>query len=146
MSNDLDAMRALHCAMTMMKLETLGFPRLHHSNFAAHLPVVISGHNNRLAASSEVAQKSGGFGRRRFIVDEVAEDNQLARPIFIYQLQQAVGNRRHPPHRDEPARRALAEFVAKMEVGYRQPALRFMKKSEATIEHDALGNHCLVRT
>ncbi len=39
----------------------------------------------------------------------------------------------------------LAEFITKMQVGHREPALRLMEKSEAPIEQDAIGNHCLVR-
>lgn len=145
MPDDLDAAPPLGRAMAMMKMEALGFPRLHHLNLAAQLPIVVSRDDNRLAMRREVLQKFGGFRGRRLIVDEVAEDNELTRLIFIDQLHQPLGDRRHPPHRDETARRALAEFVAKMQVRHSEPALCPVEKREAAIEQDFIGDEGLVR-
>jgi len=146
MPDDLDAVPALGRAMAMMKMEALGFPRFHHLNLAAQLPIVVPRDDNRLAMHREVLQKCGGFRGRGLIVDEVAEDNYLTRPIFIDQLPQPLGDRSHPPHRDETASRALAEFVTKMQVRHGEPALCLVEKREAAIKQDFIGDEGLVRT
>lgn len=145
MSDNLDPVPALGCAMAMMKIEMFGFPKLHHFDFATQLSIVIPRDDDRLTVRGKILQKFSGFRRRSLIVDEVAEDNQAARPIFIDQLHQALGGRRHPPHRDEAASGALAEFVAKMQVGHGEPALRLVEKREAAVEQDFIGNERLIR-
>ena len=145
MSDDLEPVPALGRTMAMMKIEMLGFPGLHHFNFATQLSIVIPRDDDRLAVRGEILQKFGGFRRGGLIVNEVAEDNQSARPIFIDQLHQALGGRRHPPHRDEAASRALAKFVAKMQVRHGEPALRLVEKREAAVEQDFIGDERLIR-
>lgn len=134
MADDLDAVPPLSRAMAMMKIEVVGFPGLRHLNLPAQLPIVIPRDNNRLAVPRQILQKLGGLWRGGLVVDQVAKDDELARPIFIYQLHQALRDRRHPPHRDEATGRALAELIAKMQVGDGQPTLRLMEKRQPPIE------------
>jgi hypothetical protein len=107
-TNDLDLLRPASRAMAMMKIKALGFPRLNHFDLSAKLPIVISGYHNRLAVRSQVLQELRGFPGSRLIMNKVAENNQAPRFVFLDQLHQALGNRGHPPHRHEPASRALA--------------------------------------
>ena len=145
MSNDLDSLRLIHGTMAMMKMEAFDFPRLHHFNVTAQLPIVIARDNDRLAVRRQILQEARRFRGCCLIVDEIAQDNQMARLIFIDQLQQPRRDRRHSPHRHETADCALAQFVTEMQIGDRQPALPLVEKRETAIEQDLIGNECLIR-
>ena len=145
MSDDLDSLRLIDGAMAMMKMEALAFPRFHHRNVTAQLPIVISRDNDRLAVRSQILQKLGRFPRRGFVVNKVAENDQPARFVFMDQSHQTLGNRRHPPHGHETAGGALAEFVTEMQIGHGEPAFPLVEKREPAIEQDFIGNECLIR-
>ena len=145
MSDDLDPMAMLGRAMAVMKTKLGGFPGLDHFNPAAELPVVVSRDDNGFATRRDILQEMGCLRRGSLVVDEVPQDNQLTRAIFAHQLHQTLGDRCHPPHRDEAAGRALAEFIAKMQVRHGQPALGLVKKSQPAIEQNFLGNEGLIR-
>lgn len=146
MSDDLDAGAPLRRAMAMMEIELVGLPGLRHLHLPAQLPVVITRDNDRLAVRRQILQKLGCLPRCCLVMDQVAKDDEPARPIFIYQLQQPLRDRRHSPHRDEPACRALAELITKMQVGHSEPALGLMEKREPAIEQDFIGDERLIST
>jgi hypothetical protein len=107
---------------------------------------MVAGDNNRLAVRRQILQQLGGFRCGGLVVDQVTQNNQALRPIFIYQRQQALRNRRHPPHRDKTARCALAEFIAKMQVGHGEPPLGLVEKREPPIKQDLIGDKRLIGT
>src|SRR5438309_1062338 len=67
---------------------------------------------------------------------EIADNDETSRCVIAQQLQQTIRRRFHSPHRHEPTGRALAELVAKMQVGDREPFLAFVKEREPAIEHE----------
>ena len=143
-TDNLDLPPSLGRAMTMMEIEVFRFPRFHHLNLVTQLPIMISGYHDRLAAPRQIFQKFGGFARGGFVVNQVTENNQAPGLIFIDQLHQALRDRAHPPHRDETTSRALAQFIAEMQVGDGQPAFRLMDERKAAIEQDFIGNEGLI--
>jgi len=130
----------------MMKMKLLGLPRLDHLDLAMQLPIVISRDHNWLTNLPKLLQQLDGLGRRRSIVHQVAQDDEPKWPIFINELRQSFRNRRHSPHWHQPASGALAQFVAEMQVGHREPAFDPMEKREPAIEHNIGGDERLVRT
>ena len=146
MPDDLDPSRRLRGAMAMMEMKALGLPRRDHLDLSAQLPIVISRDHNWLTNLPKLLQQLDGLGSRRSIMHQVAQDDEPKRLIFFDELRQSLRNRRHPPHRHQPARRALAQFVAKMQVGHRQPAFDPMEKREPAIEQNIGGDERLVRT
>jgi hypothetical protein len=129
----------------VVKKETVRLQRVPHFNVPAQLAIVITGNHHHLTTLGKAAQELGRFARGRFVVNEVAQDDQLARLIFVDQLGEPIGNRRHPPHGDKGASRALAQLVTKMEVRHREPALGLMEKRKPAVEKDIRGDKRLVR-
>ena len=55
MADDLNAIRGVHCAMSVMKMKTIGLKRVDHFNVAAQLPIVVPGNDYDFATRSEIA-------------------------------------------------------------------------------------------
>jgi len=145
MANDLNPARGIGGAMSVVEIERVRLQSLPHFDVPAQLPIVITGDHHHLTTLGKAAQELGRFARRRFVVNKVAQDDQLARLIFADQLGQPIGNRRHSPHRDEGAGRPLAQFVTKMEIRHGEPPLGLMEKRESPVEKDISGDKRLVR-
>ena len=145
MTDNLNAMSGLDRAMAVMKMEPIGLDRIDHFDLPAQLPIVVTGDYNDFAALTELSQKLPGFARRGFVMHEITENNKAFGRVSIDQLGQAFRDRRHSPHRDEGASRALAKFVAEMEVRHGQPALAFVKKAEPPIKNNFFGHQGLIR-
>lgn len=144
MTDNLDATGVFHRAMSVMKMETIRFQRVHHFDVAAQLPIVIAGYHHDITMLGQISQQPGCFARRRFIMNEVAENDQASWFVLRDQCAQPIRNRGHTPHRDESTRRALTQFVTKMQVRHREPALGLMEKGEPPIEKNFLGDERLV--
>lgn len=78
-------------------------------------------------------------------MDQVAQNDETLRPVFVHQRLQPVRDRRHPPQRHEASSRALAQFITKMHVRNRQPAFGFVEEREPAIEKNFIGHESLVR-
>ena len=76
----------------MMKMKAFRFPRLHHFDVAAQLPIVISRDDNQLTNVPEASQQFGCLPGRGSIVDQIAQDDELIRLIFRDELRQALGD------------------------------------------------------
>ncbi len=74
----------------------------------------------------------------------VAYNDELSRLVILQELQQAFLDRNHAPHRHQAPRRALAQFITKMEIGHGQPALRLMEKRKPAIEENILRDQGLM--
>lgn len=146
MPDDLDSIGRLGVAMAMMKIEALCLPRFEQFKLTAQLPIVISRYDDRFAEILHPFEQLASFNRRSLVVDQIAENDQPARPVFRDQLEQPLRDRRHPPERNKPARRALAQFVAEMQVRHGEPALALMKERKTAIEQDFVGDERLVGT
>ena len=83
--------------------------------------------------------------RRGAIVDEIAEDNQTGGIVVAQQFFEAILDRLHSPKRKKIPSSALTQFVSKMKIGHREPALSLMKESEAPIEQNIFANGNLTR-
>lgn len=146
MPDDLDSFLRRRQAMAMVKVEALRLPRFDQLKFATQLSIVVPGYDDRFARRPDrFEQFSRGRGRS-LVVHQVSQNDQTARPVFRDQLVQTLGDRRHPPHRNKPARGALAQFIAEMQVRYGEPALPLMKERETAIEQDFIGDERLVGT
>jgi len=145
MPDNLDATPAVDGAMTVMEMEPIRFERVDQFNVTPQLPVVVASHGNHLTTIGEVAQQLGSLSRRCLVMDEIAKNNQPLRLVFVHQLFQAVGDRRHSPQRNESAGRALAQFETEMEVRYGKPAFSSMEKREPAVEENFIGDERLVR-
>ncbi len=139
-ADDLDASTAFHLAVAVMKMETVSLPVAEPGDCCRQVAVVISGHYNRFANSSQTRQQSLRSLGRRAIVNQIAEDDEMLRAILCHETAQAGFDQVHAPHRDEAARHALTDLVSEMQVRYRQPALPLMKKSQPPIQDNLLGN------
>jgi len=146
MPDDLDSIRSLGQAMTMMKIEALGLPRFEQFKPAAQLPIVVPRHNDRFAEIPDPFEELASFNRRSLVVHQVAKNNQTARAVFRDQLEQTLRDRRHPPQGNKPARRPLAQFVAEVQVRHGEPALTLMKEGKPAIEQNFVGDERLVWT
>ncbi|MEY2520181.1 MAG: hypothetical protein QOF24_1940 [Verrucomicrobiota bacterium] len=69
--------------MTVMKMEVVTVPGVHHFHFASQPPVVISCNDDWLAQHSNRFQQLGRFLRGGLIVDEIAKNNQTGRLVFV---------------------------------------------------------------
>lgn len=145
-ADDLDSILHLGQAMAMVEVKALGLPRFEQLELAAQLSIVVPGYDDRLAKSRDPFEELVRCHGRRPVVHQIAENDQTARPIFRDQLEQALGDRRHPPHRNQPARCALAQFIAEMQVRHGEPAFPLMKERETAIEQDFVGDERLVGT
>ena len=85
------------------------------------------------------------FARRGAIVDEISEDNQTRGIVVAQQFFEAILDRLHSPKWKKIPSGALAQFVSKMKVGYREPAFSLMKESKAPIEENVFANGNLTR-
>jgi hypothetical protein len=128
----------------VVEKEIARLQRLPHFNVSSQMPIMITGDDYHLTTFGEIAQELGCFPRRRFVMNQVAQNDQPAWFIFVDHLAEPLGNRRHPPHRDESASRALAQFITKMEVRHGEPALGLMEKRKPAIEKDISGDKRLV--
>ena len=146
MPDYLDTICGLGEAMPMMKIETLGLPRFEQLKFTAQLSVVVSRHDDRLAKIPNPFEQLTRFNRGGLVVHQIAENNQTARPIFRDQVKEPLRDRCHLSERNQPARRALAQFIAEMQIRHREPAFTLMEKREAAIEEDFVGDEGLVRS
>jgi hypothetical protein len=146
MPDDLDPVRWFRRAMAVMEMKSSGRPGLDHFHLAAQLPIVISRDDDWLTNVSEALQQLRRLRGRCAVVDQIAQDDEPERPIFLHELGQALGDRRHAPHRHKPAGRALAQFIAEMEVGDRQPAFHLVEKRKPAIEQNIGGDQSLVGT
>jgi hypothetical protein len=81
-ADDLNAAFVLRQAMPVMKVEPLGLEGVDHLDVAAQLPVVITCDNHDLATCREIAQQLGRFASRRFIMNQVAKNNEAFRFVF----------------------------------------------------------------
>ena len=109
MPDDLDRVRHLRRAVAVMKMESVRSPGILQRPRGRKLPVVISRQNDQLAQCRQsLKQITRRLGRRGAIVNNVADDDEVARSIVRDQLPQPVFDRGHPPHRQEASRRSLA--------------------------------------
>src|SRR3954470_4796371 len=102
--------------------------------------------DSHLATGRKFPEELSGFARRDFVVDQVSEYDQASRFVFIHEIAEPFRDRGHSPQRHERTSGALAQFVAKMKIGHRQPAFRLMEKSQPAIENNFSGDERLVRT
>lgn len=144
-ANDLDPAPCFDRTMPVMKMESIRFERVDHFNLAAQLPVVIPSDDQDFAARCEIAQQLGGFASRRLIVNQIAKNDEPLRIVFADQLGQSIGDRRHSPQRNESASRTLAQFITKVQIRHRQPALALIEEREPAIEENFIGHESLVR-
>ena len=144
--HDLDPVRDIRGAMTVMKKKLLRLQRIDHLDVAAQLPVVVPGNDHHFTSPRETAQQLSRFPGRHFIVNQIAEDDQTPGPVFIHQFLEPFGDRRHSPHGNQPPGRALAQFIAKMQVCDGEPALRSVKKGEPPIQKNFIGDQRLIRS
>lgn len=85
MADDLDKTALLHLAMAMMKVKPISFEELNHFNLSAYLPVMISCYDDNFAMLSQFTQEPRGFAGRGPIMDQIAQDDQTARPVFLHE-------------------------------------------------------------
>ena len=146
MSDDLNPIGNARRAVAVMKMKLRGLECVDHFYMAAQLPVVVPGNDHNFATRREIPQQLRNFARRGFIVDQIAKNNEAFRRIFIHEFRKSLGDRRHPPHRHEAAGGALAQFISKMQVRDGEPALSFVKKRQAAIQKNFIGDQRLVRS
>ncbi|MEY2556867.1 MAG: hypothetical protein QOE34_292 [Verrucomicrobiota bacterium] len=84
MSDNLDSLGGRNRTMTVMKMKALRFPGIEEFKRAAQLPIVISRDHDRLTKLPELFEEVASFRPRGSIVNEVAENDQMARPIFVH--------------------------------------------------------------
>lgn len=143
-SDDLNAFSPLDRAMAVMKMEAGSLPRLAQSKRIDQMTVVISGEDDQFASSRQFTQKLPGLRRSSAVVHQVADDDQVPRPVIAEERAQPIAHRDHSPHWHQAARGPLTDFVAEMEVGHRQPILPLMEQSEPPVQHDVVRYKCLI--
>jgi hypothetical protein len=114
--------------MAVMKKKVRRLERIGHLDVPAQLSVVVPSDDDDFATRPEAAQQLSRFPARGFIVNQIAEDDQLPRRVFIYQFRKPLHDRRHSPERNKAAGGALAQFVSEMEIRYRQPTFGFVEE------------------
>ena len=146
MSNNLNAIGNLRCAVTVVEMKLRGLKRVDHFDLAAQLPVVVPGHDHDFATRREIAQQLRRFARRGLIMNQVAKNNEATRRVFVNEFREPLFDRRHSPHRDEAAGGALAQFISKMQIRDSEPPLGFVEKRQAAIQKNFIGDQRLVRS
>ena len=143
--DDLDRIGHLLNAVAMVEKKTFRLPRILQRPCGPQLPIMISREDNRLATLGQALNQSSRLGRSRAVMDDVPDDDQVTRSIIREELLQPVFDGSHPPHRVQASRRALAQFVAKVKVRHRQPALLPVEERESAIQNDIPGDDGLAR-
>jgi len=144
MANDLNAIGHIRCAMPVMKIKLIRFNRVAHLDLIAQVPVVISGHHDDFASFRKTAEQLGRFARCRFVVNQIAQNDETAGLILSDEFFEPFRNRRHPPQRHQGSGRALTQFVAEMHVRDREPTLGSVEKRESAVENNFICNEPLI--
>ncbi len=143
--DDLDRIGHLLDAVAMVEKKTFRLPRIFQRPCGPQLAIMISREDNRLAQRGQSLNQSPRLGRGRAVMDDVPDNDEVTRTIIRQELPQPVFDGSHPPHRVQPSRRALAQFVAKVKVCHRQPALLPVEERESSIQKDIPGDDGLAR-
>lgn len=98
-SDDLNRIRHLCGAVPVMEKEPFRSPEILQRQRIRQLPIVISRQDNRLARLRKSLDQSPYLGRRGAVMDEVADDDEVARLIVREELLKPVFNGSHPPYR-----------------------------------------------
>ena len=113
MANNPDALRLFRLAMAVLEDKIRRLPTRRKLDRPASMAIVISGEGDHFATCAQPGkQLLAAVGGR--VVHQVAQDDKLARLIFIQQIRQTLLDRSHPPERHQPAGRPLAELVAEV--------------------------------
>ena len=84
----LNAIHNIGSAMAVVKTELLRVQRVDHFDMTAQLPIVITGNDYHATTLRKPAQQFRRFARRRFVVNEIAEDDKLAGRVIVHQRHQ----------------------------------------------------------
>ncbi len=90
MSDDLNAFCRVDRAMAVMKMEMNGLERVDHFDLPAQQSVVVAGDYDDVAALTQFSQELACFARRRFVMHEIAEDNEAFGRVLVDQCGQTV--------------------------------------------------------
>src|SRR6476660_1337317 len=102
MPDDLDAPILLSFAIAVMEYEPIGTEGIAQVRCKAFdLSVVVAGEKNYVALLSEARHSGEEFAGAAFIVNEIAQQNQVGGMIIAQQLPQSGLNRFHSPKRYE---------------------------------------------
>jgi len=101
-------------AISVLKDELRCFPAGPKLNRVGCASVMVPGEHDDFEAITEAIKQCLRRLNRSAIMKQVANDNQLARLIFGQQFLEPMLDRSHAPQRNEPACRALAQFIAKV--------------------------------
>ncbi len=143
--DDLDGIGHLLDAVAMVEKKTFRLPGILQRPCGPQLAIMISSEDNRLAKRGQARNQPSRLRRRRAVMDNVPDNHEVPRSIIREELLQSVFDGSHPPHRMQTSRRALAQFVAKVKIRHRQPALRPVEERESSIEDDIPGDDGLAR-
>ena len=79
--DNLNGIRHLRLAVTVVKNKTARSPRILQPDAALQMTVVIAGERDQFAKNRETLQKPGHLGCTRAIVDEITDDDEMTRPV-----------------------------------------------------------------
>jgi hypothetical protein len=108
MSDDLNALGDIGRAMSVMKMKPVRLPGIQHRDPTGQLAIMIAREQNWFRDLRDPSDQLTQFDGGSFVVHEVAQEDEVLRLIILYQFDEPFFDRRHPPHRHEPSRRALA--------------------------------------
>lgn len=126
--------------VAMVKFEVACRERVDQRNQPAEAAVVVAGHGNYFTMLAETSKKLAQRSNGCRIVDEVADQNKVRRPILFYQLKKPIPGRLHSPKRHQATGRPLAQLKAEVQIGDCQPFFPLMKKSEPRVEDNFRAN------
>ena len=82
MPNNLNTIRRFVEAVAVMKAESIGLPRLEQRKHPLQVTIMIPGEEHKLTDRSEALDEPRRFRGCDMVVDEIANDQEMPRPIF----------------------------------------------------------------
>lgn len=84
----LNTIRDICGAVAVVKMELLGLQRINHFHRPAQFPIVVSRDDDNLATRRKLTQQLRRLPSRRFIVNQIAKNNEAARTVFAHQFRE----------------------------------------------------------
>ena len=106
---------------------------------------MVPGQNDYLAEFAEPPEELSSLARSSFVVNQIADHNQMARSVVVDQSPKPLFDRGHAPKRDEAPGRPLAELKSEVRICHGQPALAPVEEAEPTVQHHMRRDQCLIR-
>lgn len=88
---------------------------------------MVAGDQNHFGNCAQPRRQRIKVTDRSSIVNQIAKQNQMQRVVMLEQFFQTRLDVLHAPERKQIATRAVANFIAEVQIGHRQPAFSPVK-------------------